>query len=155
MSATQATINEAYGRAVAGQSVMNYAAIYEGFLAKGIPESEIKPRENVFTFWAWKAVGRRVKKGEHGVKACTFIPVGESVDDKTGERKAGFRIPRTTTVFHISQTEPETEQREQVKAETFQSEPLVKQSTRKDGPCKVCGFGTIKNEICSFCGGAK
>ena len=67
MSATQATINEAYGRAVAGQSVMNYAAIYEGFLAKGIPESEIKPRENVFTFWAWKAVGRRVKKGEHGV----------------------------------------------------------------------------------------
>jgi len=29
----------------------------QGFAAKGIPESEIKPRENVFTFNAWKALG--------------------------------------------------------------------------------------------------
>ena len=50
---------EAFQRAVSSQSVMNYASIFEGFSAIGIPESEILPRENVFTFWAWKAVGRR------------------------------------------------------------------------------------------------
>jgi hypothetical protein len=42
-------------------------------MAKGIPESEIKPRENVFTFHAWKALDRSVKRGEHGVKVVTFI----------------------------------------------------------------------------------
>ena len=103
----QEIMSEAITRATTGQSVMNYAAIFEGFMARGIPESEILPRENVLTFWAWKAIGRRVKKGEHGVKACTFIPVSEKVDTQTGEKKAGFRVPRTTTVFHVSQTEPE------------------------------------------------
>jgi hypothetical protein len=81
---------EALTRAVQGQSVMNYASIFQGFTAIGIPESEIKPRENVFTFWAWKAVGRRVKKGQHGVKAVTFVPVGSKEDKETGEKKAGL-----------------------------------------------------------------
>ena len=59
---------------------------------------------------AWQALGRRVKKGEHGVHACTFVPVKgkQEQNELTGEtkRKAGYRLPRTTTVFHISQTEP-------------------------------------------------
>jgi hypothetical protein len=101
---------EALTRAVQGQSVMNYASIFQGFTAIGIPESEIKPRENVFTFWAWKAVGRRVKKGQHGVKAVTFVPVGSKEDKETGEKKAGYRMPRTVTVFHVSQTELEGRQ---------------------------------------------
>jgi hypothetical protein len=54
---------EALANARAGQSVMNYAAIFEGFMARGIVEANIKPRENVFTFHAWKALGRSVKKG--------------------------------------------------------------------------------------------
>lgn len=91
-------------RAVSGQSVMNYTAIFEGFASRGIPMDQILPRENVFTFWAWKALGRRVKKGEHGVKATTFVPVAGKKTD-TGAREAGFRMPRTVTVFHISQTE--------------------------------------------------
>ena len=41
---------EALSRAVSGQSLSNFRAIFAGFAAKGIPESEIKPRENVFTF---------------------------------------------------------------------------------------------------------
>ena len=41
---------EALSRAVSGQSFTNFPAIFQGFAAKGIPESEIKPRENVFTF---------------------------------------------------------------------------------------------------------
>lgn len=51
---------EALTRAVSGQSCSNFPAIFAGFAAKGIPESEIEPRENVFTFNAWKALGRVV-----------------------------------------------------------------------------------------------
>jgi N-terminal domain of anti-restriction factor ArdC len=80
-------------------------AIFQGFAAKGIPEAEIKPRENVFTFKAWKALGRVVRRGEHGVKVVTFIDCkSKQTDSDTGERKV-TRRPWTTTVFHISQTD--------------------------------------------------
>jgi N-terminal domain of anti-restriction factor ArdC len=96
---------EALTRAVSGQSLTNFPAIYQGFAAKGIPESEIKPRENVFTFDAWKALGRVVRRGEHGVKVVTFIDCrSKEIDQDTGERKV-IRRPWTTTVFHVSQTE--------------------------------------------------
>ncbi len=97
---------DALRRAVSGQSLSNFPAIFRGFAAKGIPESEIKPRENVFTFDAWKALGRVVRRGEHGVKIVTFIDTtSKETDRDTGERKV-IRRPWTTTVFHISQTEP-------------------------------------------------
>ena len=96
---------EALMRAVSGQTMSNYPAIFQGFIAKGIPESEIRPRENVFTFEAWKALGRYVRKGEHGVKVVTFIETkSKEVDQDTGEAKI-IRRPWATTVFHISQTE--------------------------------------------------
>lgn len=99
---------EALDRATASQALTNYPAIFEGFMAKGIAEADIKPRENVFTFNAWKALGRSVRKGEHGVKVVTFITCsGKSeIDQATGEEKAtSYRRPHTTTVFHITQTE--------------------------------------------------
>ena len=68
---------EALQRAATGPSLANYPAIYAGFMAKGIAEDDIKPRENVFTFNAWRALGRTVKKGEHGVKIATCIPMGK------------------------------------------------------------------------------
>jgi antirestriction protein ArdC len=83
---------------------MNYSSIFDGFMAKGIALEDIKPRENVFTFNAWKALGRSVRKGEHGVKAVTFVPASGKPEPETGERKA-FKMPRTVTVFHISQTD--------------------------------------------------
>jgi antirestriction protein ArdC len=99
------TRREALMRAVSGQTMSNYPAIFHGFIAKGIAESEIKPRENVFTFDAWKALGRYVRKGEHGVKVVTFIETkSKELDRDTGEAKI-IRRPWTTTVFHISQTE--------------------------------------------------
>src|SRR5580704_18628496 len=99
---------EALTRAVSGQSLTNFPAIFQGFAAKGIPEAEIKPRENVFTFKAWKALGRVVRRGEHGVKVVTFIDCkSKEIDRDTGERKV-TRRPWTTTVFHISQTDPVT-----------------------------------------------
>ena len=96
---------EALANARAGQSVMNYAAIFEGFMAKGIAEPDIKPRENVFTYNAWRALGRQVRRGEHGVKVLTFIDC-QRKDEETGQLKERFRRPFSTTVFHISQTDP-------------------------------------------------
>jgi N-terminal domain of anti-restriction factor ArdC len=105
-SKSQQTRQEALTRAVSGQSFSNFPAIFQGFAAKGIPETEIKPRENVFTFDAWKALGRVVRRGEHGVKVVTFIESkSKETDPDTGEPKI-IRRPWTTTVFHISQTEP-------------------------------------------------
>jgi hypothetical protein len=100
---------EALSRAVSGQTMSNWPAIFAGFVAKGIPEQDIRPRENVFTYNAWKALGRQVRRGEHGVKVCTFVPMTKKAkDEATGEETKtpiGSR-PWTTTVFHVSQTDP-------------------------------------------------
>jgi hypothetical protein len=102
---------QALDRAQSGESFANYPAIFEGFAAKDIPESQIAPRENVLTFNAWKALGCSVKKGEHGVKVATFIEcAGQERDPASGETRAiTFRRPRMTTVFHLTQTETTAE----------------------------------------------
>jgi len=99
MSTVQA---EALTRAVTSNSLANYSAIYAGFAAKGIAESDILPRDNVFTYNAWLALGRQVRKGEHGVKVVTWIPCSKKQTDGT---KAAFMRPKSTTVFHVSQTD--------------------------------------------------
>lgn len=91
---------DALTRATSNLSTMNYLPIIEGFIEKGIPEDQILPRENIFTFQAWLAKNRVVKKGEHGVKVTTFVQSTKA--DKDGKFP---RYPKTTTVFHISQTE--------------------------------------------------
>lgn len=132
---------EALARARGSLSTSNYAAIFEGFAAMGIPEDDIKPRENVLTYHAWRALGRQVRKGEHGVRVITYIECkGKKNAAATDEPKAsqaaasasmstadreraklnrtngikvkgktnggGGRRPKSTTVFHISQTDP-------------------------------------------------
>lgn len=102
---------EALQRAADGQSLTNLPAIFAGFLAKGIPEADILPRENVFTYHAWRALGRQVRRGEHGVKVTTFVPMdkktGETDPETGAERKASIgRRAWSATVFHISQTDP-------------------------------------------------
>ena len=94
--------SQALNNALTNTSMRNYPDIFEGFLAMGIPESDILPRENIFTFHAWKAKDRQVKKGEHGVKIITYVPMTKTDDE--GEKHT-FRRPRATTVFHVSQTE--------------------------------------------------
>ena len=99
--------NEALSRAINPfGSLSNYPAIIQGFIAKGIAESDIKPRENCFTFNAWRALGRTVKRGEHGVRVVTFRKedVTEERPDGTTEFKVKSR-PWYATVFHVSQTE--------------------------------------------------
>jgi len=102
------TVNEMQQQALSnarnGQSLGNYATVIRGFMDKGIPEADIVPRVNVLTFHAWKALGRSVRKGEHGVSVCTFIPVAGKVSPD-GTQSASRRVPRAVTVFHVSQTQ--------------------------------------------------
>ncbi len=102
---------EALVRARSSLSLSNYPTIFEGFKAKGIPEDEIKPRDNVLTYHAWLAMGRQVQEGEHGVKIPTWIERDETVTDpETGKEEIRTsRIPKTTSVFHISQTKERPE----------------------------------------------
>jgi hypothetical protein len=101
---------EALDRAIGNESTANWGAIFTGFAAKGIPEADIRPRENVFTYHAWRALGRQVRRGEHGVKVTTWVPAQgkEETDPDTGEKKEGrgFRVCKYATVFHVSQTDP-------------------------------------------------
>jgi antirestriction protein ArdC len=94
---------EALRAAVMQQSTMNYQAIFDGLMEMGIACEDIRPRDNVFTFNAWLALGRVVRKGQHGVRVCVFVP-RESKDKDTGEITQ-TRMPTGTTVFHISQTD--------------------------------------------------
>ena len=59
---------ESLSRAVGGLSLANYAANLEALAARGIPEDEIEPRVNVFTYRAWQAWRRQVRKGEKSVR---------------------------------------------------------------------------------------
>jgi hypothetical protein len=65
---------EALSRAASGQSLTNLPAIIAGFVAKGILKTDVRPRENVFIYHAWRALGRQVRRGEHGVK-CIVDPI--------------------------------------------------------------------------------
>jgi antirestriction protein ArdC len=107
MSKREAIAREALTRAISSPTLSNFPEIFRGFMQKGIPESEIKPRENVFTYHAWRALGRQVRRGEHGVKICTFVPTEtKEVNPETGEEevRAG-KMPWTATVFHVTQTD--------------------------------------------------
>ena len=94
---------EALTRATTNETMSNYPAIFEGFMEKGIPEDDILPRENIFTYRAWQAKGRQVQKGEHGVKIVTWIDVKSKKKDEGDDEKVR-KMPRTVTVFHVSQT---------------------------------------------------
>jgi hypothetical protein len=117
MNATKEQVQqEALDRAVSGQTLSNYPAIIRGFVDMGIPADDIRPRENVFTYHAWRALGRQVRRGEHGVKVVTFVPTWdkstEPHNDEDGSlpardsRKQRGTRPWTATVFHVSQTDP-------------------------------------------------
>lgn len=96
---------EALRRAEQGRFCANDVICIQEFVARGIPADMIAPRVNVFTFNAWKAAGRYVRKGEKGVKLTTWIPATNP--DGSPKLKDGKQMtyPVSTTVFHISQTE--------------------------------------------------
>ena len=90
---------EALNRAKNGQSLTNEAIILEAAALKGIPDAI--PRVNVFSFNAWKAQGRIVRKGQKALcKVTTFITIRDKDTDKPTGKRA-----RSVAVFHISQTD--------------------------------------------------
>ena len=104
MATETVTQSAALDRARSSNSTANFGAIYAGFTAKGIPFGDITPRVNVLTFNAWKALGRVVRKGEHGVRITTWVEMTK-IDTPRERRPRSFRRPKTTTVFHVSQTD--------------------------------------------------
>jgi hypothetical protein len=94
---------KALENAVSGESLANYEAILNDFAAMGIDSANAEPRMNVFMLNTWKALGRVVKKGQHGVKIVTTITCTKK-HRETGEEVAVKKV-KDTTVFRISQTE--------------------------------------------------
>jgi len=86
-------------RATSSNSSMNYGLIMAGFQSKGINAEDIHPRINILTLHAWNAKGRRVKKGETGIKILTWVNM--KAQDGTE-----YKRPKNVSVFHISQTQP-------------------------------------------------
>lgn len=97
---------EAYERATGGDSAANEALCLDEFAARGIPVDQIEPRVNVLTYWAWRAVGRQVRRGEHGVALLTWIVREDDKHPDANGKPRVVRFPKRATVFHISQTDP-------------------------------------------------
>lgn len=95
-------------RATSNPSWANFGQVIEEFAARGIPAAAISPKENVFTYNAWRALGRQVRRGEHGVKITTWVEMTKRErDETTGEEKTtSHSRPTSAVVFHISQTDP-------------------------------------------------
>jgi antirestriction protein ArdC len=118
---TRAAIQaQALANATQHTSTANYRDIFEGFQAMGIPPDQILPRENVFTFNAWRHLGRHVRKGEHGVTVVTMIQAKPAAGgaaspemattaapDLASPETASYKMARRVAVFHISQTDPD------------------------------------------------
>ena len=97
---------EALGRARSRMPSKNDQLAIMAFSARGIALDDIEtigPNQNVFTYPAWQALGRQVRKGERGVKLAVF---GETVREnkETGKRET-VRFRRAASVFHVSQTD--------------------------------------------------
>lgn len=85
--------------AVTRESELNYQRIMEGFAQHGINEVAIIPRINVFTKYAWEALGYRVRESEK-YNGVTVETMRFFTDKATQERKSYMK---KTKVWHITQ----------------------------------------------------
>jgi hypothetical protein len=103
---------EALSRASRPMPNGNDAQCILEFSSRGIPVEEIEtfgPGQNVFTYKAWRAKGRQVRKGEKSVKLTVWHPIDSDDDDtdrNTDKPKRKRCRPVTACVFHVSQTDP-------------------------------------------------
>ena len=99
---------ESLNRARSTRPGQNWASVIRALTDKGIDFADIIPGENVLTFNAWKALGRSVKKGEHGVRIPVFVSgssTTETTNEQTTNRRSTSRKIFSAVVFHISQTQ--------------------------------------------------
>lgn len=101
MTATAEQQAEALNRAANGQPCANDVAVVEHYSAAGINAT---PRVDVFTYNAWRALGRQVRKGEKGCKLLTWIPCKGKKPNPDAEAPR-FMRKKVTAVFHVSQTD--------------------------------------------------
>lgn len=98
-----ADAREALERATNGVSE-NDGLVIQAFAMRGL---EVTPRVDVFTYRAWQAAGRQVRRGEHGVKVVVWVPREPNAAERKRDPNAkGTMMPWHTTVFHVSQTDP-------------------------------------------------
>ena len=88
---------ESLSRAIGTLQSQNDSVVEMHYAAQGI---QATPRVDVFTYNAWQALGRQVRKGEHGCRLTVWIHPSPSATNK--EPKP---FPKSTTVFHVSQTD--------------------------------------------------
>ena len=88
---------ESLSRAIGTIQSQNDSVVEMHYAALGIHAT---PRVDVFTYNAWQALGRQVRKGEHGCRLTVWIHPSPSATNK--EPKP---FPKSTTVFHVSQTD--------------------------------------------------
>lgn len=103
---TKETGAELLARIRSRRSQNDVAAIV-AFADRGLDPDDIRPRENVLTYRAWRAAGRQVAKSAIGVPVTVWIGREPQTDPETGETKATRgSYPKTTRLFHVSQTIP-------------------------------------------------
>ena len=135
---TTETPAERIARIKAGFSQNDVLAIM-AFADAGIDPDDITPRENVFTFNAWKDVGRQVAKGANGIPVTVWVPKkgkGKDAPAPTvdGKPSPGSMFPKTTRLFHISQTLPLGTKSMTVKPAAWANPALIKPIyTAEDG----------------------
>ena len=103
----QARNAEALNRAQSGSSEKNEMIAELWATDAGYPSPQA--RVNILTYAAWRALGRQVRKGEHGCKLETWIPCGPepapNERDENGKLKRRAMRRKLTTVFHEAQTD--------------------------------------------------
>jgi hypothetical protein len=142
MSTVTETPQEALARIHSMGFGKNDAVAIMAFAECGIDPEEIEPRQNVLTFNAWKGAGRRVAKGAMSVKVTVWVPKsgkdGDEKPAKEGEKKKrGGMYPKTTCLFHVSQTVPQ-DATKGTRPEAWQNPKLVREGTYEaPGPVSV------------------
>lgn len=87
----------------AGERVSSIVRVTQALAELARPGCTCEPYLDVFTFNRWRAQGRTVRRGEHGIKLPVIVS-GQKTDDRTGETET-FRMRRTSAVFCRCQTD--------------------------------------------------
>src|SRR5262245_29914610 len=92
--------NEALERAEMGFS-KNDQIVYDAFTGAGY--TNVQPRVTVLTFDAWRAKGRTVLRGQHGLKVAVYVTRKTGNLDEHGNPET-VTLLGSARLFHISQT---------------------------------------------------
>ena len=132
-SKSSETPQEALRRIQSMEFCGNDILVIQAFSDAGIPPEDIDPRFNVLTFRAWKGKGRRVARGAKSIPITVWIPkngeqVEETDENGDGKKKRGGMYPKTTRLFHESQT-VDAEAPKGTRPKAWQNAALVRANT--------------------------